>query len=167
MKMKVVKERTVHLQPRSSRLEQVEDTDSDSEVDIQLDPVSLPQEQETQVQEQVQGHVLLDPVQEIRVDAGAQGGEGEQQQQVGVQEVFYTPSSDTDTGVRRSGRKSKAPERFGEMLSQHGKQSQLSPRNRKRIKSLAAKGVPREEWRIGRQENLVLVLQKKPQKKAR
>ena len=154
------------MQPRSSRLEQVEDTDSDSDVDIQLDPVSFPQEQETQVQEQVQEHVLLDPVQEIRLDAGAQGGEEEQQQQAGGQEAVDT-SSDTDTGVRRSGRKSKAPERYGEMLPQHGNQAQLSPRIRKRIKSLAAKGVPREEWRIGRQENLVLVLQKKPQKKSR
>ena len=69
-------------------------------MDIQLDPVSLPQEQETQVQEQVQGHVLLDKVQEIRLNAGAQGGEEEKQQQTEVQEAVDT-SSDTDTGVRQ------------------------------------------------------------------
>ena len=39
---------------------------------------------------------------------------------------------------------------------------QLSPRNRKRIKSLAARKVPKEEWRIRQnKDNLVMVLQKK------
>ena len=102
----------------------------------------------------------MDPVQEIRLDAGAQGGEEEQQ--AGGQEAVDT-SSDTDTGVRRSGRKSKAPERYGEMLPQHEAQAQLSPRTRKRIQSLAKRGVPREEWRIRQtsQDKLVIVMQKK------
>ena len=157
--MKVVKERPVHLQPRSSRWEQAEDSDSESDVDIQLDPVSLLQGQEEQIQEQMQ----VDPVQELRLDAGAQGGEEEQQQQAGVGEPVDIEPSDTDTGVRRSGRKSKAPERYGEMLQQHEAQAQLSPRNRKRIQSLAKRGVPREEWRIRQtsQDNLVIVVQKK------
>ena len=72
-KMKVVKERPAHLQPQNSRLRQFEDDDSDSdedsEVDIQLDPVSLLQGQEEQIHEQEQ--VQVDPVQEIRLDAGA------------------------------------------------------------------------------------------------
>ena len=141
----------------------LKDTDSDSDVDIQLIPVGLPQEQEDQVQEQVQGHVLVDPVQGIRLDVGAQGGEEEQQQQAGVDEPDDTASSDTDMGVRRSGRQSKAPERYGEMLPQHEARAQLSPRNRKRIQSLAKRGVPREEWRIRQtsKDNLVMVIQKK------
>ena len=72
-----------------------------------------------------------------------------------------------DTGARRSGRRCKVPERYGEMLPQH--EAQLSPRNRKRIQSLAKKGVPREEWRIRKsnKDNLVIVIQKKPQNEGR
>ena len=72
-----------------------------------------------------------------------------------------------DTGVRKSGRRCKVPERYGEMLQQH--EAQLSPRNRKRIQSLAKRGVPREEWRIRQtsKDNLVIVMQKKPQKEGR
>ena len=46
-KMKVVKVRPAHLQPQSGRREQVEDSDSDE--DIQLDSVDFPREQEGQV----------------------------------------------------------------------------------------------------------------------
>ena len=67
----------------------------------------------------------MDPVQqELRLDVGAPGGDEEQLQQ-GVDEpvdiVF------PDTGVRRSGRKGKVPERYGVMLPQHEARAQLSP----------------------------------------
>ena len=166
VKMKVVKERPEHLQPRRSSREQAEDSESDeSDVDIQLNPDDFQQGQEEWVQEQVrdelQEQVQVDPVQqELRLDVGAPGGDEEQLQQ-GVDEpvdiVF------PDTGVRRSGRKGKVPERYGVMLPQHEARAQLSPRNRKRIQSLAKRGVPRKEWRIRQtsQDNLVMILQKK------
>ena len=69
---------------------------------------------------------------------------------------------DTNTGARRSGRACRAPERYGDVLRTD--QGQLSPRDRKRIQSLAARKVPREQWRIRqtRRDNLVLVIQKTP-----
>ena len=69
---------------------------------------------------------------------------------------------DTNTGARRSGRACRAPERYGDVL--RADQGQLSPRNRKRIQSLAKRKVPREQWRIKqtRKDSLVIVIQKTP-----
>ena len=142
-KMKVVRQRPAHLQPQRSEWEQVEDSDSDSDVDIQLYPVSFPQHQEGQVHE--------DPAQEPELDAVVPGG-GEDQQQI------------VEGDVRKSGRTRRAPERFGDVLPVQEEREQLSPRNRKRIKSLAARKVPREEWNIRQSKNnLVMIFKKKPQ----
>ena len=66
--------------------------------------------------------------------------------------------------VRRSERTRRAPERFGEVLPEQQEREQLSPRNRKRIKSLAKRKVPKEEWRIRQSKNnLVMIFQKNPQ----
>ena len=72
-----------------------------------------------------------------------------------------------DAEVRRSDRARRAPERYGDILPEQERRGQLSPRNRKRIKSLAARKVPKEEWKIrqNNKDNLVIVFQKKPQKK--
>ena len=97
------------------------------------------------------------------MDAGTAGGEEDQQQlqlQAGQAELV-------DTEVRRSDRAKRVPERYGDILPEQKKRGQLSPRNRKRIKSLAARKVPKEEWRIrqNNKDNLVIVFQKKPQEK--
>ena len=60
---------------------------------------------------------------------------------MGVNEPVYTDTP--DTSVRRSGREVEVTERFGYVLLE-----QLSLRNRKRIQNVAARKVPREEWRI-------------------
>ena len=135
VKMKVLKERPVHLQPQSRRWEQAEDSDNDA--DIQLGPARLPQQQEEQIRN--------DPVQQLEPDAGAPGG-GEP-----------VHAGQPNTGVRRSGRACKAPERYGDVLREG--QSRPSPRDRKRIQSLAARKVPREQWRIRQtsRDNLVIV----------
>ena len=72
-----------------------------------------------------------------------------------------------DAEVRRSDRAKRAPERYGDILQEQERRGQLSPRNRKRIKSLAARKVPKEEWKIrqNNKDNLVIVFQKKPQEK--
>ena len=57
----------------------------------------------------------------------------------------------TEEGPRKSGRRRRAPDRYEGAQPAQGEPSQLSPRDRKRIKSLAARKVPREEWMI-RQE---------------
>ena len=124
VKMKVVKERPVHLQLRASMGMEEEEEDTDSELDIQLAPAQAEQRQE--------------PVQAEEVP---EEGEEEQQQ---VEEA----------GPRRSGRIRKPPARFGKTHQEQERQErqgQLSPRERKRIKGLAARKVPREEWMI-RQE---------------
>ena len=121
VKMKVVKERPVHLQLRASMGMEEEEEDTDSELDIQLAPTEAEQRQE--------------PVQAEEVPVG---GEEEQQQ---VEEA----------GPRRSGRLRKPPARFGKTHQEQERQErqgQLSPRERKRIKGLAARKVPREEWMI-------------------
>ena len=141
--MKLVKERPTHLQPWRSRWRPEEEEDSDSDDDIQLSPGNSSQTQEEGVQE--------DPAQELELDAVAPAGGGEDQQ------------LDTETGTRRSERARRAPERFGDPVPEQELQRQLSPRLRKRIKSLAARKVPREEWGIRetRQDNLVMILHKK------
>ena len=149
----MVKVRPAHLQPQSGRREQVEDSDSDE--DIQLDSVDFPREQE--------GQVLNNLAQGLEMDAGAAGGEEDQQQlqpQAGHAELV-------DAEVRRSDRARRAPERYGDILPEQERRGQLSPRNRKRIKSLAARKVPKEEWKIrqNNKDNLVIVFQKKPQEK--
>ena len=151
-KMKVVKVRPAHLQPQSGRREQVEDSDSD--VDIQLDSVDF-REQEAQVRNNL--------AQGLETDAGAAGGE-EDQQQPQLQGGHAEP---VDAEVRRSDRAKRAPKRYGDIIPEQKRRSQLSPRNRKRIKSLAARKVPKEEWKIrqNNKDNLVIVFQKKPQEK--
>ena len=67
--------------------------------------------------------------------------EGDEQQQA------------TGEGPRRSGRNRKVPSRYRDAQATQEGHNQLSPRERKRIKSLAAKRVPREEWMI-RQEGV-------------
>ena len=92
--------------------------------------------------------MLNNLAQGLEMDAGAAGGEEDQQQlqlQAGHAELI-------DAEVRRSDRAKRAPERYGDIRPEQKKRGQLSPRNRKRIKSLAAKKVPKEEWRI-RQNN--------------
>ena len=74
---------------------------------------------------------------QLGLDARAPGGE-DQQQHMGVNGPVYR--STPDTSVRRSGREVEVPERFGDVPLE-----QLSSRNRKRIQSLAARKVPREE----------------------
>ena len=145
--------RPAHLQPQSGRREQVEDSDSDE--DIQLDSVDFPREQE--------GQVLNNLAQGLEMDAGAAGGE-EDQQQLQRQSGH---AEQVDAEVRRSDRARRAPERYGDILPEQERRGQLSPRNRKRIKSLAARKVPKEEWKIrqNNKDNLVIVFQKKPQEK--
>ena len=125
--MKVVKERPVHLQLRAS-MGREEEEDTDSDPDIQLVPATVEQSQQSVQAEEVQEE------------------EGEEEQQA------------EEAGLRRSGRSRWTPARFGktgqEQAQQQGRQErqgQLSPRERKRIKGLAARKVPREEWMI-RQE---------------
>ena len=60
----------------------------------------------------------------------------------------------TEAGPRKSRRRRRAPDRYLAAQPAEERQegpSQLSPRDRKRIKSLAARKVPREKWMI-RQE---------------
>ena len=99
--------------------------DTNSEPDIQLGPEQGEQEQAQK------------PAQR---DKAPEEGEDDQQQQV------------VQAGPMRSER---APTRYGN--SQHGQEghNQLSPRERKRIKSLAVRKVPRErgvedssEWKV-------------------
>ena len=96
----------------------------------------MPQQQEEQVRD--------DPVQQLEPDAGAPGGGEVQAQRRGGEEPVH--AEHPDAGVRRSGRACKAPERYGDVLREG--QSRPSPRDRKRIQSLAAKKVPREQWKI-------------------
>ena len=121
-------------------------------MDIQLGPVGLPQQQEEQIRD--------DPVQQLEPDAGAPGGGKDYGQRSGGEEPVH--AGQPDTGVRRSGRACKAPERYGDVLREG--QSRPSPRDRKRIQSLAARKVPREQWRIRqtKKDNLVIVIQKTP-----
>ena len=144
--------------------------DSDSDEDIQLDSVDFPREQETQV--------CNNMAQNLGMDAGAAGGE-EDQQQLQLQGAAGGEDNQQqlqlqaghaelgDAEVRRSNRAKRAPKRYGDTLPEQKKRCQLSPRNRKRIKSLAARKVPQEEWRIrqNNKDNLVIVFQKKPQEK--
>ena len=130
VKMKMVKERPEHLLPRAT-VWMEEEEDTDNEADIQLGPSRSAQEELGPAQEeQEQG-----PEQEVEVL-----GEENQQQAA-------------DAGLRRSGRTRKAPERYGGAQPMQRDNNQLSPRERKRIKSLAARKVPREEWMI-RQEGV-------------
>ena len=147
-KMKLVKGRPAHLQPQSGRRQQVEDADSD--VDIHLDSADFQREQETQVRDNP-------------ANAGAAGDEEEQQQP----QLLAEHAEPVNAEVRKSDRVKRAPERYRDILPEQKKRAQFSPRNRKRIKSLAARKVPKEEWKIRQtnKDNLVIVLQKKPQEK--
>ena len=178
VKMKVLKERPVHLQPQGRKWEQAED--SDSEADIQLDQVGRQRQQQRQVPDhpeaedsdsevdiqldqvgrQQQRQVQNDLIQER--DTGGPEGEEDQAQLRGAEELVQVEHPDTNTGARRSGRACRAPERYGDVL--RADQDQLSPRNRKRIQSLAKRKVPREQWRIKqtRKDSLVIVIQKTP-----
>ena len=109
----------------------MEEQDTDNEADIQLGP-SRPTHEEVGP---AQGEQEQGPEQEVEVP------EEENQQQA------------ADAGLRRSGRTRKAPERYGGAQPMQRENNQLSPRERKRIKSLAARKVPREEWMI-RQEGV-------------
>ena len=132
----------MHAPQPVNHVQMADELDSDSDEDIQLDPVSSPQEEE-QVQEE--------PAQELDLDAVAPGGEEDQQQL-------------NETEVRKSGRARRAPDRYGAILPEQEGLGQLSPRNRKRIKSLAARKVPREEWRIRQSNNsFVMIFKKNPQ----
>ena len=130
VKMKIVKERPEHLLPRATVWMEEED-DTDNEADIQLCPSRPAQEEVGPTQEeQEQG-----PEQEVEVP----GGEDQQQA--------------AEAGLRRSGRIRQAPKRYRDAQPIQRENNQLSPRERKRIKSLAARKVPREEWMI-RQEGV-------------
>ena len=59
--------------------------------------------------------------------------------------------------------KRKEPCRYGDIAPEQGNQHQLSPRERRRVKSLAARKVPKEDWRIKKKgaKELSIVFQKK------
>ena len=94
-----------------------------------------------------------------------------QEEQVQMQEpgpelsVEEGPELQQATGAsqRKSGRKRKEPCRFGEIAPEQGNQYQLSPRERRRVRSLAARKVPKEDWRIKEKgaKELSIVFQKK------
>ena len=144
-KMKVVKERPEHLLPRATVWKEVAD-DSDDEADIQLRSNRPTQGELGSTREEQE----LGPEQE----AGAPGGEDTQ--------PLYTPyqalaglnqQQAGQVGPRRSGRARQVPKRYRDAQPMPRDNTQLSHRERKRIQSLAARGVPREEWVI-RQEGV-------------
>ena len=130
VKMKVVKDRPAHLWAGTNSWME-EEEDSDTEADIQLSPSRPTQEEAGPVQEE----------QEQGAEQVEEAQEGDEQQQA------------TGEGPRRSGRNRKVPSRYRDAQATQEGHNQLSPRERKRIKSLAAKRVPREEWMI-RQEGV-------------
>ena len=87
-------------------------------------------------------------------EAGAPGGEDTQ--------PLYTPyqalaglnqQQAGQVGPRRSRRARQVPKRYRDAQPRSRDNTQLSPRERKRIQGLAARGVPMEEWVI-RQEGV-------------
>ena len=79
-----------------------------------------------------------------------------QEEQVQLQELRPKISAEEEpellqaTGApqRKSGRNRKEPCRYGEVVPEQGNHYQLSPRERRRVRSLAARKVPKEDWRI-------------------
>ena len=144
-KMKVVKERPEHLLPRATVWrEEVDDTDDEADIQLHFDRPTQEEMGSTREEQE------LGPEQEV----GAPGGEDIQ--------LLYTPYqalaglNQQHAGhaeLRRSGRTRQAPKRYRDAQSIQRDNTQLSPRERKRIKSLAARKVPREEWMI-RQEGV-------------
>ena len=98
-------------------------------------------------------------------------GEQVQQEQIRIQEPEAEISAEEGLELqqaagapqRRSGRSRKEPCRYGEIAPEQGNQYQLSPRERGRVKSLAARKVPKEDWRIKKKgaKELSIVFQKK------
>ena len=129
-KIKVVKDRPVHLQRLAKEGTHQEYWDSDDDFDIQLE--STEQVQEEQIQRE--------QMQEEQV----------QMQEQGLEISEEVPESQQTTGApqRKSGRKRKEPCRYGEIAPEQGNQYQLSPRELRRVKSLAARKVLKEDWRI-------------------
>ena len=116
-------------------------SDSDDDWDIQLESSELMQEEQVE-DEQVQ-------MQELGPETAAEGGPELQQA--------------TEAPQRKSGRKRKEPCRYGEIPPEQGNHYQLSPRERRRVRSLDARKVPKEDWRIKKKgaNELSIVFQKK------
>ena len=120
-----MKDRPVHLEHLAKEGIHQEYWDSDDDLDIQLE--SSDQVQEEQIQgEQMQAEQVQ--MQELGLEISAE--EGHELQQT------------TGAPQRKSGRKGKEPCRYGEIAPEQGNQYQLSPRERRRVRSLAARKVP-------------------------
>ena len=145
-KVKVVKDRPVHLQHLAKENIHQEYWDSDDDLDIQLESMDQVQE------EQIQGELM----QEEQVQMQDLGLERSEEEGPELQQTTGAPQ-------RKSGRKRKEPCRYGEMASEQGNQYQLSPRERRRVRSLAARKVPKEDWRIKEKggKELSIVFQRK------
>ena len=116
---------------------QLESTDQVQEEQIQGE-----QKQDEQVPEEILQTQELGP--EIAAEEGPE-----------LQQVAEAPQ-------RKSNRKRKEPRRFGEIATEQGHHYQLSPRERRRVRSLAARKVPKEDWRIKEKgaKELSIVFQK-------
>ena len=141
-----MKDRPAHLQHLARQGIHQEYSDSDDDWDIQLESSELMQEEQVQ-EEQVEDEQVQ--MQELGPETAAEGGP--EMQQV------------TEAPQRKSDRKRKEPCRYGEILPEQGNNYQLSPRERRRVRSLAARKVPKEDWRIKKKgtNELSIVFQKK------
>ena len=85
-------------------------------------------------------------------------GPAQEEQEKGPEQDAEVPGEENqqqaaEAGLGRSGRTRRATEWYGGAQPMQKENNQLSPRERKRIKRLAAKKGPREEW-MTRQEGV-------------
>ena len=133
MKMKIVPNRPDHLQQKQHISNQNIDQDSDDdEVDINLPPSTPAPNEDRQQPNQEDGEPRNSDIGLVELDLDGQ-----------VQEP----------GLRRSGRQVRRPDRYDSSNtdSQPSPKSKMSPRQRKRAKSCASRGIPREQWMIWKQ----------------